>query len=67
MSDGRRKFEICVAPSHKCSGMGIKMYKSDENLERRKALLCELMADEAYVPMNCLLYTTDAADEIALV
>ena len=52
MSDGRRKFEICVAPSHKCSGMGIKMYKSDENLERRKALLCELMADEAYVPMK---------------
>jgi ribonuclease R len=32
--------------------MGIKMYKSDENLERRKALLCELMADEAYVPMK---------------
>ncbi len=28
------------------------MYKSDENLERRKALLCELMADEAYVPMK---------------
>ena len=52
MSDGRRKFEICVAPSHKCSGMGIIMYKSDENLERRKALLCELMADEAYVPMK---------------
>lgn len=27
MSDGRRKCEICVAPSHKCSGMRFKMTK----------------------------------------
>ena len=30
MSDGRRKFEICVAPSHKCSGMENKMNGQEE-------------------------------------
>ena len=29
MFDGRRKFEICVAPSHKCSGMEINMIQAN--------------------------------------
>ena len=28
------------------------MYKVDETLEKRKKLICELVADEAYVPMK---------------
>lgn len=28
------------------------MYKIDEKLEQRKKLICELVADDAYVPMK---------------
>jgi len=31
---------------------GDKMYKIDEKLEQRKKLICELVADDAYVPMK---------------
>ncbi len=34
MFDGRRKFDICVAPSHKCSGMEIVMPSNGEIIER---------------------------------
>ena len=36
MFDGRRKFEICVAPSRKRSGMEINMYPRIRNLREDK-------------------------------
>lgn len=36
MFDGRRKFEICVAPSHECSGMEIDMTFGEKLYQLRK-------------------------------
>lgn len=43
MSDGRRKFEICVAPSHKRSGMEIKMDKDMQEVLKKAEVLIEAL------------------------
>ncbi len=43
MPDGRRKFEICVAPSHKRSGMEIKMDKDMQEVLKKAEVLIEAL------------------------
>jgi len=43
LPDGRRKFEICVAPSHKRSGMEIKMDKDMQEVLKKAEVLIEAL------------------------
>ena len=43
MPDGRRKFEICVAPSHKRSGREIKMDKDMQEVLKKAEVLIEAL------------------------
>lgn len=43
MPDGRRKFEICVAPSHERSGMEIKMDKDMQEVLKKAEVLIEAL------------------------